>query len=39
MLQSNVHGHACALFETNENQNKYALIYGGYYGSATYNIY
>ena len=30
---------ALALFETTENHNKYALIYGSNYLSATYNIY
>ena len=36
--QKEVRGHACAMFET-ENNNKYVLIYGGEILAATYNIY
>ena len=37
-IQYQVDGHGCAMFVT-ENNNKYALIYGGWDTRASYNIY
>ena len=37
--QKQDYGHGCAIFETPKNKNKYALMYGGSQGNATYNIY
>ena len=36
--QFQVNGHGCSMFEI-QNDNKFAFVYGGNYGTATYNIY